>query len=150
MNIVSLEEVTQAYLDCRKKKRNKPGTIQFEQDLERNLVNIRDDINSDNYEIGPTDYFVLTNPKYREVWAAGFRDRIVHRIIYNRICDKYFKRFIYDSCACIPNRGPLFASNRVHKFIHSPNTRYFLQADIKNFFVTINKDILWNLIEDQL
>jgi len=147
---VSLEEVVQAYLDCRKGKRNKPATISFENNLRRNLIDLRESLNNNTYRIGPTDYFILSQPKYREVWAACFRDRVVHRIIYNRVYYKYFKRFIFDSYACIPRKGPHEATKRLQSFLRGNNSKYFLQADIKNFFVSINKNILWDIVKGQM
>ena len=147
---VSLEEVFQAYLDCREGKRNKPGTIIFENNLRRNLIDLKESLNNNTYRIGTTDYFILSKPKYREVWAACFRDRIVHRIIYNRVCQKYFRRFIFDSYACIPGKGPDKATKRLQSFLRGHNSQYFLQADIKNFFVSIDKNILWDIVQGQM
>jgi predicted DNA-binding transcriptional regulator AlpA len=37
------------------------------------------------------------------VWAAAFRDRIVHHLLYRRVAPAIEARFIADSCACIPD-----------------------------------------------
>lgn len=146
-----MEEVVKAYLDCRKRKRKTIQVIEFEMNLEENLYNLYKDLNDNKYEIGKSICFVIEKPKYREVWAAQFRDRIVHHIICNRIADKMTNTFIYDSYACIKGRGTLFGINRVDKFIKSASDNYkhkcyFLQADIKNYFVSIDKHILENII----
>jgi hypothetical protein len=94
---------------------------------------------------------VVTRPKYREVWAANFRDRIVHHIIYNRIAERFLRRFIHDSYACIPGRGVLFGADRIHRFMRQATENWqrrawFLQADLANFFVSIDKEVLQGLI----
>ena len=149
----SFNELLHAYLTCKQNKTNKPNHIIFENNLEENLYNLYEELNNRTYQIDKSIYFILTKPKYREVWAASFKDRIVHHLIYNRLSPHYFKTFIYDSCACIPNKGTLFASNRVNHFIKSCSNNYqketyYLKADIKNFFNSIDKDILWNLISN--
>lgn len=149
--MVTTQEVVQAYLDCRQNKRTKKAAIEFEMNLERNLMSIRDDLNTGRYQIGQSICFVVSYPKWREVWAAQFRDRVVHHILYNRLADRFHRRFIYDSYACIPGRGTLMGVERIEKFAKR-ETRcwsqkaYFLQADVANFFVSIDKTILQRIL----
>lgn len=63
----SIEEVFQAYFDCRIGKRSTKEVIEFEFNLERNLMNLYYDLNNGNYEIGRSICFVIEYPKYREV-----------------------------------------------------------------------------------
>jgi len=91
--------------------------------------------------------FVVTKPKAREVWAANFRDRIVHHVLYNRYSGVFYRSFIHDSYACIPEKGTLRAAKRVQHFMRSATKNHtedawYLKADVANFFVTINKSIL--------
>lgn len=57
--------------------------------------------------------FVVTRPKPREVWAADFRDRVVHHLLYNRISPRFHAAFAAASSACIPGRGTLYAERRL-------------------------------------
>jgi retron-type reverse transcriptase len=146
-----ISEVFQAYYDCRKTKRNTWNALEFEQNLERNLMDLYYELKSGEYTPGRSIMFVITKPKAREVWAASFKDRVVHHILYNRYSERFYRRFIYDSYACIPEKGTLRASNRVQYFIraatknHTQNA-WFLKADIANFFVSINKLTLDKLL----
>ena len=145
------EEIFQAYYDCRRNKRNTPSQREFELRLERNLMRLMRDLNSGNYRIGRSIAFVVSYPKWREVWAAQFRDRVVHHVIYNRVADHFYRRFIQDSYACIPGRGALMGVERVHRFMRQATENWqrrahFLQADLANFFVSIDKDILFGLL----
>ena len=118
MNI-EFSELIIAYKECRKNKVKSNSTIKFELNLEENLYNLYNDLIIDNYIPGRFNYFILTKPKYRECWASTFRDRIVHHLIYLKLKDYYFARFIYDSYACIPKKGIHAASNRLLYFIRS-------------------------------
>jgi hypothetical protein len=149
--LFTAEEVFQAYYDCRQNKRNSQSQIDFEMNMERNLVRLTNELNSGDYRIGRSIVFVITYPKCREVWAAQFRDRVVHHVLYNRVSDFFHRRFINDSYACIPGRGNLYGASRLEKYMRSVSENYqkkayFLQADLKNFFVTIDKNILLNII----
>jgi RNA-directed DNA polymerase len=144
---LKVSELFQAYYDCRKHKRNTVNALKFEQNLERNLMDLYYELRSCLYEPGLSVMFVITHPKPREVWAADFRDRIVHHVLYNRYSDYFYKRFIFDTYACIPEKGTLKASKRVQHFVRSVTKNhtqdaYFLKADIANFFVSINKEKL--------
>lgn len=147
----SFQEVAEAYYSCRKNKRNKRGNILFESNLTENITSLHSDLSDLSYEIGTSTCFVVTNPKPREVWAADFRDRVVHHIIHNRIADKYFRTFSPNSCACIPGRGTHYGIRRLEKQIRSAThnwTRrcYYLKMDVANFFMAIDKDVLKALI----
>jgi RNA-directed DNA polymerase len=147
----SFEELVQAYLDCRHTKRNKPSAIAFEQDLERNLCQLSDDLKAGTYQPGRSTCFVITRPKPREVWAADFRDRIVHHLLYNRIAPRFHAGFIADSCACIPGRGTLYAARRLEAKIrsitqHWSRPAYYLKLDLANFFVSIDKRVVLELL----
>ena len=144
-------EVFQAYYDCRKCKRNTVNALAFEENLERNLMDLYYELVSQEYVAGRSIMFVITRPKAREVWAADFRDRIVHHVLYNRYSPYFYKRFIHDSYACIPNKGTLNAAKRVEYFIRAATKNHtqdawFLKADIANFFVSIDKNILDTLL----
>lgn len=151
MDNITVLELFQAYYDCRKHKRNTHNALKFEEHLETNIMDLYYDLINDRYVVGRSICFVITKPKPREVWAGDFRDRIVHHLIYNKFFHTFSKSFIHDSYACLPNKGTLNAAKRLEKFLRSSSHNYkhktyFLKADIKNFFMTINKDIMFELI----
>lgn len=149
---LTLEGVFDAYFECRRTKRNSINQLRFEADLESNLVALHRDLASGNYTIGRSIAFVVTRPKIREVWAAEFRDRVVHHVIYAAMCDRFHRRFIRDSYACIPGRGTHDGLRRVAGFARSVTrnwTRpaFFLKADVANFFNSIDHRILVGLVD---
>lgn len=143
----SFEALAQAYFDCRRTKRNSNSALAFELDLERNLMQLHTDLNNGTWQPGPSICFVVTHPKPREVWAADFRDRIVHHLLYNHIGARIERTFIADSCACIVGRGTLYAAQRLEAKARSitENWRrpaHYLKCDLANFFVSIDKHVL--------
>ncbi|MBH1982019.1 MAG: RNA-directed DNA polymerase [Burkholderiales bacterium] len=119
----------------------------FEQHLERNLIELHDELQDGSYKPGRSICFVVTRPKAREVWAADFRDRVVHHLLYNKISPRFYASFIKDTCACIPGRGTMYAAKRLEAKIRSVTQNwarpaFYLKCDLANFFVAIDKDVL--------
>lgn len=147
--------LVQAYFDCRKHKRNTASALTFEQNLERNLRQLYDELIAGTYQPGRSICFVITRPKAREVWAAEFKDRIVHHLFYNYVSARFYAGFIADSCACIPERGTLYAAKRLESKIRSitqnwSQPAYYLKCDLANFFVAIDKQILFKQLASKI
>ncbi|WP_407059215.1 reverse transcriptase domain-containing protein (plasmid) [Ralstonia syzygii subsp. celebesensis] len=148
-------ELVKAYRDCRRTKRNTASALAFEANLERNLVHLHDELADGSYVPGRSKCFVIDRPKHREVWAAEFRDRIVHHLLYNRIGPRFERSFIADSCACIKGRGTLYAVQRLEAKIRSitqnwSRPAHYLKCDLANFFVSIDKPILLELLHAKI
>ena len=144
----AFEELLCAYIDCRRNKRNTASALAFEARLEYHLMDLYEELCSGQYRPGPSVCFVVMRPKPREVWAARFRDRIVHWLLYNRIAPHFHARFVAGSCACIPGRGTLYAGQRLEHDVRSVSRNWsrpahYLQCDLANFFVSISKAVLW-------
>lgn len=151
----TFEELALAYYDCRRHKRNTASARKFEQDMETNLLDLFDELQTGTYRPGRSICFVVTRPKAREVWAAEFRDRIVHHLLYNRIGPAIERSFIADSCACIPGRGTLYAGKRIEAKIRSQTQNwsrpgFYLKCDLANFFVSIDKRVLAGQLERRI
>lgn len=151
----TFNEVVFAYQECRKNKRRKASALAFEINLEDNLYNLYTDLRSGRYVIGTSICFVVKTPRVREVWAAGFRDRIVHHLIYNRLSVTWNKKFVADSCACIPGRGTLYGAKRLESHIRSFTQNFskdgwYMKCDLSNFFVSIDKNILWKTLDNSI
>ncbi|MDD2870384.1 MAG: reverse transcriptase domain-containing protein [Candidatus Gracilibacteria bacterium] len=147
-----LYDLFQSYYDARKNKRNTINSLDFEFRLEENLINLYEELISGKYEVGKSIYFIQTHPVKREIFAGNFRDRIVHHLIYNYISPIFEKNFIYDSYSCRKGKGTSFGIKRIEKFIRSCSENYkedcyILKLDISGYFMSIDKDILFEKIE---
>jgi RNA-directed DNA polymerase len=144
---LTFAELVHAYFDCRRTKRNSPSALAFEERLERNLRDLFDELQSGEYRPRRSICFVITRPKPREVWAADFRDRVIHHLLYNRIGARFENSFIADCCACIVGRGTLYAARRLESKVRSITQNwgrraFYLKCDLANFFVSIDKRVL--------
>jgi hypothetical protein len=147
----TFKEIYKAYLSCRKNKRNTINALKFEINLESNLHELVYVLNNKTYFPTRSVCFSIKDPKPREVFAADFKDRIVHHVIYNYLNPIYEKIFIFDSFACRKGKGTLKAVKRLQSFtckITKNQTKkcFYLQLDIFNFFMSIDKNILYNIL----
>jgi hypothetical protein len=149
---IELWELFNAYYTCRGNKRNTHNALSFEVDYENNLVQLCNDLNNNNYEIGRSIAFIVKKPVIREIFAADFRDRVVHHLIINKLNPLFEKEFICDSYACRVGKGTHYGIKRVAGFIKNCShnyTRdcYILKLDILGFFMHINRFILFERLE---
>ena len=153
--LLSPANIFKAYIDCRRRKRSTVNAQKFERKLCTNIVSLTKSLQSGNYEPGKSICFVVRNPKPREVFAADFKDRIVHHLVVRFLEQHWEKVFIHDSYACRKNKGTLAAVERLHHNMLSISRNgkkraYFMQLDVKNFFMSIDKEILWKFLEKGL
>jgi len=144
----SFKEIYQAYLECRKSKRNSLNAIKFEVHLLDNLWEIYESINSFTYKPKRYIYFLTSSPKLREVFASDFRDRVVHHLLVRDLEPIFEPIFIYDSYSCRKKRGTHLAIKRLKRFVQNKEYPYYLQLDVKSFFLSINKNILFEQIRE--
>ena len=68
-----------AYLEARKGgKRGTKDEHRFELNADENLIKLRDDILAKTYRPSRSTAHIIHNPVIREIFAATFRDRVVH------------------------------------------------------------------------
>jgi len=75
-----LDDLYVAYYEARCHKRNRSYQLRFEADLADSLRQLRDELWYRTYRPRPSTCFIISDPKRREVFAADFRDRIVHHL----------------------------------------------------------------------
>lgn len=94
---IELSELFEAYVACRKNKRHTANALAFEIDYERRLVQLWEEINSGAYEPSRSIAFTIDQPVKREIFAADFRDRVVHHLLIDKLNPLFERQFIYDS-----------------------------------------------------
>lgn len=151
----TLEEVLEAYFECRSNKRRTVNQLMFEAAYESNCADLWRDLNDGTYEIGRSITFIVTRPKMREVFAADFRDRVVHHIIIRRIGHLFEDIFIEDNYNCRKNKGTLYGVLRLKEKVRECSEDYTKDCwigkfDMQGFFMAIHKPTLWKMLESFL
>ena len=99
-----LTDLFQAYFDARTHKRGTINALAFEKQFESNLFTLYDELINRTYTPKRSICFISNNPVKREIFAAHFRDRVIHHFIYNDISPIFEKTFIHDSYSCVSLR----------------------------------------------
>jgi len=151
----SSQDIHAAYLDCRRRKRGTINALRFELWQAKNLVRLEEELNSGAYRPSRSVCFVTLKPKPREIFAADFRDRVVHHLLIRKIEPHWEQVFVHDSYACRPGKGTHAAVERLSDFLRSitqggRRRAWFLQVDVRNFFMSIDKRLLYTLVDKGL
>jgi len=131
--------------------KKKPYVQRFNFYLERELVGLQRELNTQTYQPRPLKPFVLMEPKRREIHSSHFRDRVVHHAICAHLEPKFEARFIGQSYACRKGRGQIqgvLDFYRQIRRIPSELRQNFtiVKADVKSYFASINHRTLFALI----
>src|SRR3989339_415129 len=127
---------------CKCDKTAKDYVINFERDLQNNILLLRSELLLHCYNPKPLVNFIVRDPKTRKISKSDFRDRVVHHALCNIIEPIFEKCFIFDSFANRKGKGTLKALQRFDYFKrkaskNSTRTCYTLKADIRHYFETI-------------
>src|SRR3990170_3163616 len=146
--LFSWENLLLAYRKASKGKRGQANVAEFEYRLEDNLLQLQRELREKIYEPGNYYSFYIHDPKRRLISAAPFRDRVVHHALCNLIEPIFEKSFVFDSYA---NR----IGKRTHKALdrathYARQFRYVLSCDIRQFFPSIDHEILFNILDMSL
>ena len=148
---LTFDNLLKAYYLSKKGKENKKECLLFSLDLEVNLINLLNDLSTFKYKISSYKEFIIYEPKERIIRSLPFIDRIVQTWYVESFIKPYFvPRFIYDSYACIVNKGTHKAVKRLQYFMKKMSllysNYYIIKFDIKKFFDSIDKDSLYKLM----
>ncbi|MDP3052654.1 MAG: RNA-directed DNA polymerase [bacterium] len=148
--LFNFQKLYKAYLDCRRRKSNTLNAIRFEQNLESNLLALERELKNKTYRPGRSICFVVTDPVPREIFAADFRDRVVHHLLIKKVEPLFQKKFIFQSFACQKGKGTHLAVKYLEREVRriTCNFRreaYYLKLDISGFFMSIDQKILFDI-----
>jgi len=167
--LCSYDNLELALKKCRKRKTQKNYVMEFEEDIENNLKNLKYELESFTYLPSPMTNFVVRDPKTRKISASHFIDRVVYHALCNIIAPIFEKQFINDSFANQINKGTHAAIKRTEKFIRKVSTQrkspvflgvqlklcptkqittgFALKADVRHYFDTVDHKILMGILE---
>lgn len=153
--LFSFENLYKQYRICRRNKRNTINALLFEINAEENLLKLAGELSARSYKPSRSVCFIVQRPKMREIIAADFRDRVVHHVLVDRLEALYGPIFIHDTYACRKHKGLHKAVQQVRRFVRTAagNERkklFFCHLDIKNFFMNIDKDVLFGLVKKKV
>lgn len=144
-----------AFEDAARHKHKMSYVVKFERELAENLNALCDELLTHRYRALPSKCFVVKYPKQREVFAAMFRDRVVHHLYFRYTHQLFERTFIADSYSCIKGRGTLYGVNRLRQHIRQASLNwqeraYAMSLDIRGYFMHINREKLLGIATDSI
>jgi retron-type reverse transcriptase len=150
-DIVSLDNLLEAWKEFLRGKRNKKDIQEFSFHLMDNIISLNQDLVYHTYKHGGYQTFNISDPKPRNIHKASVRDRLLHHAICRKIYPFFDKTFIADSFSCRIGKGTHRALKRFRSAafrVSKNNTKtcWVLKCDIKKFFASINHSILITIL----
>ena len=148
------ETVHIAYLDCLRRKMSSSQALEYMQEAWIDLPYLAWELWSGTYTPSTSTCFLVRYPKLREVFAANFRDRIVHHWICIRMEPLFEERFVSQGDVSFNCRKG-FGTDRCVKHCADgmkevsdgfKKPAWIFKGDISGFFMSINKKLLWYLL----
>lgn len=141
-----------AFMDARKRKTNTADEYKFEINFAENIERLLEDILNGVYHPSPGVAFVVDKPVKREIFAAPFRDRVVHHFLYNMCAEWWDRHLIYNSFSCRKGKGTLFGVKRLEHDIRSVSHNYTLptyiiKLDVQGYFMSLSRAKLFSRVK---
>lgn len=139
-SITSFENLYRASREAQKAKRYRRRVLEFNFDLERNLLKLQQQLQEHSYRPGKFRTFEIHDPKRRLISAAPYRDRIVHHAVCQVVAPIFERTYIHTSYANREGKGTHRALKQFTT--HCRKYRYIFQADVRKYFPSIDHEIL--------
>lgn len=154
-DIISLENLLEAWKEFLKGKKNKQDVQVFEARLMDHIFALHEDLENKTYEHGGYQAFKINDPKPRDIHKASVRDRLVHHAIYRILYPFFDTLFIADSYSCRKEKGTHKTLDRFRVFArkiscNDTRTAWVLKCDIRKFFASIDQEILLGILRDRI
>jgi RNA-directed DNA polymerase len=146
--IVSFDNLLAASRQAQRSKRYRDNVLEFNDQLEPNLLQLQFQLRDHTYQPGAYRTFEIFEPKPRMISAAPYRDRVVHHALCAIIAPIFDRTFIADSYANRKGYGSHRALRRFTAFCRT--NPYILSCDIRKYFPSVDQAILKSLIRRKI
>lgn len=150
------DSMYKAYENCLKGKTCSVQALEYMPSASVDVEWLAEEVYHFNYKPSTSACFMVTFPKLREVFAAAFRDRIIHHWICIRLLPSFEERCheLGDvSHACRKGYGTKTAVQQVSDGIervtrHMQKKAWIYKGDIVGFFMHICKHRMWDMLKE--
>lgn len=148
---LKFKNMLEAYERASKNKHYNKEVVIYELDLASNIIKTLKQLYDGTYRTSKYNSFTIYEPKKRIIKSLPFFDRVVQQWYVEEFVKPIFvPKFIEDSYACLEKKGVHQAVKKLQKYAYNKYNKnkefYFLKCDIKKFFNSIDKKILYEII----
>lgn len=161
-NITSIEDIVgydalfESLQKCKRGVGWKSTTGYYVHNWNTELLKMEEELKNGTYKKHKPRFFVITEPKRREIMSIHFKDRIYIRSLNdNAIYSQITKSLIPDNFACQKDKGTDKARQRLKEFLQrfyrkNKTDGYYLQCDIKGYYPNMNRQFSKDIMRDYL
>lgn len=151
-DIISLENLLEAWKEFVCGKRSRKDVQEFEFHLMDNILELHRQLTTKTYQHSAYKVFNISDPKPRNIHKASVKDRLLHHALYRILYPFFDTTFIADSYSCRKEKGTHKALQRFWMFGNKVSRNYtktvwILKCDVKKFFASIDQNILLGILK---
>ncbi len=151
-NIDNIINMTDKVLSKVRNKRRKEEFILYKSE---HIINIKNRLESRNFNLEKYHIFLITDPKCRVILSQNIEDKIINHLIAEHILKKVFEPiYINSMCATRIGKGTSYAIRLMKKYINEMKLKddnfYILKMDIKKYFYNIDHDVLKRILRKSI
>ncbi|HEY0300668.1 MAG TPA: reverse transcriptase/maturase family protein, partial [Rhizomicrobium sp.] len=151
--ITAADTLRAAYRLTAQGKRMTPGFLRFKEEDAFNLDTLAREMADGSYTPGAPHEFFILDPKRRLISALPFRDRVAQQALCLIIGPVFDRALLPRAFACRKGKGTHAGVVAVQSDLRRLQKRdpvYFLKTDFSRYFASIERGILWQLIEAKI
>lgn len=153
--IISLENLFQAWEGFLIGKRKKADVGVFERKLEDNIFALHQSLKDKVYKHGSYEEFYVRDPKIRHIHKACVNDRVVHHLVSQVLENIFDPTFYTHSYSCRKGKGThraVTAFTKLARKASKNNTSrlFVLKCDVKKFFANVDHLVLLKFLTKRI
>lgn len=144
----------EAYRLTSRGKRLTPAYLEFKEFSALNLERLANEMRAGTYAEGEPHQFNIFDPKLRTISALPFRDRIAQHAAFLVLAPIFDRTLLPRTFACRPgygtHRAAITLQSDLRRLTRGGEPLYALKTDFSRYFASIDRAVLWRLIEAKI
>lgn len=155
-SVISIDALFDSMNKCAKGVKWKGTVAYYRHNWTDEIPKLSEQLHNGTYKERRAKFFIITEPKRREIMSIHFRDRIYQRSLNDTaIYPQTSKSYIADNFACQKGKGTIAARDRLKEFLQSYYRKYgidgyVLKIDIKGYYPNMNHKYAEKMLEKYL
>jgi len=147
MNMINVEDIFEAYYACLKNKRGTESAVKFEMNYINNCISLFRDLSDRTYKPSASIAFIVTKPRKREIFAANFRDRVLHHLVDLKLRPLIEKELIDRTFNNRIGKGTSGCVAQLKNDLEDcAPTDWICKMDMKGFFMSLSKSLIISMV----
>lgn len=101
-------------------------------------------------DLPPITYFTRiepTNGKERLIGRASAKQQFLDYVCVTALQELFEAKVGYHQCASVRGKGQKHARRYIQRWVRDPESRYYVKLDVKKYYPSIDRDVLFAMLE---